>query len=261
MKSIAGFLAFGLLLLPGSVAGREETLTSGGGSRANGDIAVFDALGIPAIGASASDSVFVSSGTAWGLTWPTPVQLTFLDIKRTGDGVALCWQGRDEDGVAYFRLERALGRTPAPEEAYRVLGPRFPGSGRHRYEDRDVVSGMSVSYRLRARLRTGGEDVLGPWLVTGADETTPVRVGVSRTRPNPFHGTFRFSVTMTKPGPVWWRLLDIRGAQVMQGGSKPGPTGKRVTVVNPPEDLPWGVYFLEVRTPDLRRVQKVVKLP
>ena len=243
-----------------SAAVRGGTLNGGGGNRATGDIFVLDALGMPLVGGSASDTIRVATGVSWGLSFATPVRLLFFDLSATEDAVRLSWRGPDDGSVALFRVERAVGRLPVASSAFQVVGPPFAGTGLHCFVDHGLRAGGSYGYRLRARLRTGGDELLGPWTVTLPDGAVP-GPRVSPAHPNPFRRAFAFSWRMERSGPVSWRLLDLRGAKVLEGRIVPAGPGLRSTRVAPPPDLPPGVYFLEVRTPDRHRVQKVVKLP
>jgi hypothetical protein len=235
-------------------------LDSGGGLRGNGQVTAHDALGVALAGSGQATGIRATAGTLFGPDFPTPVMLTALQIGVVADGVALAWEGNDDLGIVWFRLERADAEPGAVDVLYRELGLPFAGPGPHGYLDRDVVGGQTYRYRLRARVRTGEEEVLGPWTVTAAGQANPARIAILPANPNPFRDSFSLSFTLPEPTPVSWRLLDVRGALVESGDLGPRPAGSHTAAMRPPAGLPRGIYFLEVRAGSVREVQKVVKL-
>jgi len=237
------------------------SLTPGGGMRTNGTVTALDALGSPFSGFANSGEVHVSTGTLFGLSTPTPVDLTSLEIQVTAEGVDILWSASGDAGVAFFRLERGALGDGEPEPAFQALGPDFHGEGPHRHRDDTALAGWRYAYRLLARLRTGELEILGPWTVEVPDRALPPATRVLPARPNPFREAFTLAAELLEPAPVTWTLIDARGALIAGGDLGEKPAGAFAASVRVPEDLPRGIYFLRVEAGGARDVQKLVRLP
>ncbi len=235
-------------------------LDAGGGDRAGGTIHVQDTFGLPFAGTSAGTGVSVQTGLLYGIGIPTPVLLTALQLTVEADGVSISWQVPEDERVAFFRLERARVAGGVPSD-YAPVGPSFDGPGPHRYLDAGVEAGATYRYRLRARLRDGGEETLGPWTVTLDRASLPTTPRVLAASPNPFRDAFVLTFALPVEAPVRWRLFDIQGAVVAGGDLGRTPAGTHAVAVTPPAATARGIYFLEVRAGEVRDVQKVVRLP
>ncbi len=246
-----------LLLLPGTVLAGGG-LDSGGGVRTNGQVTVVDVLGLPVSGTAAGGGITASNGLLYSLSRPTPVALSALEVAVGEDGVTLSWRAPAEAGVARFTVERADGVSGAG--GFARLGPGFNGPGPHRYVDGTVVAGAGYRYRLRALLRSGDEEFLGPWPVEVEEAAVPAVERIRPAFPNPFRDAFVLSVSLPREEPVRWRLLDVRGAVVAASDLGPRPAGTISAAVRAPAEAPGGVYFLEVQVGARREVQKVVRL-
>jgi hypothetical protein len=252
-------LALLLVVIP-ATAPAAGGLDAGGGERAGDAIHVQDTFGLPFAGTSSGAGIVVQSGLLYGLGTPTPVLLASLQLTVEADGVAIAWQAPADQGVAFFRVERARVAGGAATD-YVQVGPDFEGSGPHRYLDRDVQSGATYRYRLGARLRNGGTEILGPWTVTLDRTALPTTPRVLPISPNPFRDAFVLTFALPAETPVRWRLFDIRGAEVAEGDLGRAAAGTHAVAVTPPAATARGIYFLEVRAGEDRDVQKVVRLP
>ncbi len=257
-------LAFAVTLMVLAGAGPAAAgggLDAGGGVRTDGLILVRDALGMPLAGVSGADSVTVTSGLLFGVSFPTPVLLAALELSVTADGVTLTWRAGSDSGVLLYLLERAPEASDGSVGGYTEIAAPFEGPGPHTWLDRDAVPGNRYRYRLRARLRDGSEEVLGPWPASVPASAVPAQARILAASPNPFRDAFVISFALPRDLPVRWRLLDVRGALVSEGDLGIESAGIHATAVRPPEAAARGVYFLQVEAGGLRTVQKVVKLP
>jgi len=235
-------------------------LDAGGGERAAGSIRVQDTFGLPFAGASAGTGIMAQTGLLYGLGIPTPVLLASLQLTVADGGVALAWAAPSDQGVAFFLIERAALHAGVPA-GYVPVGPHFDGPGPHRYLDTGVEAGATYRYRLRARLRDGSTEILGPWTVTLDRNALPTTPRVLPASPNPFRDAFVLTVSLPAEAPVRWRLFDLRGAEIAEGDLGRADAGTHALAVTPPAATARGVYFLEVRAGAVRNVQKVVRLP
>lgn len=240
-----------LLLIPNLAAAQ---IDSGGGSRSGNGVRVRDSLGQPAAGFTSSATVRAATGVLFGISIPTPVDLLAFHMVAGPHGVELRWTASEDDGVAWFTVERA-----GTGDAFTAVGSVYQGPGPHHFVDPDPPAAIT-RYRLEARLRDGSVEYLGPWEIS-VDLQTAVPALVFHARPNPFRDRMTLSLALREASPVMWRLLDLQGRWVAEGDLGLQSPGTHAIAFRPPASLANGVYFLEVEAGSLRDVQKVMKLP
>jgi hypothetical protein len=111
------------------------------------------------------------------------------------------------DGATFHAT---LERATAGAEFAAIAEVQADGTGHVRYEDRDVVSGMTYRYRLAVEDETG-RHTLGEVSLRVPDA---LRLALEPARPNPSSGRFTLSFVLPNAEPARIELLDVSGRRV-----------------------------------------------
>jgi hypothetical protein len=146
---------------------------------------------------------------------PTPVLMSLV-LEALTDRVALTWHDPSRavsEATVYRRREgedwAALGRAS------------FDGTGRLRYEDRGVVPGERLAYRL-GWMESGSDQFSAE---TWIDVPRSLAFALEGARPNPAVGPLSVAFTLPQAEAATLELLDVAGRQVVArevGGLGPG---------------------------------------
>jgi len=147
---------------------------------------------------------------------PTPVLVSLVSVEALTDRVALTWHDPSRavsEATVYRRREgedwAALGRAS------------FDGTGRLRYEDRGVVPGERLAYRL-GWMESGSDQFSAE---TWIDVPRSLAFALEGARPNPAVGPLSVAFTLPQAEAATLELLDVAGRQVVArevGGLGPG---------------------------------------
>ena len=178
---------------------------------------------------------------------PLPVELSTFAAQHTAEGNALAWTTASEQNSAYFEVQRSLdGREFA---ALGQVAAQGHSSHSSRYAFLDRAKSLSPQaptyYRLRQVDRDGSASFSPVVAVAGA--SSPLANVILY--PNPAREALRLQLPAVTP----YRVLNALGQTLLQGTAEAGDATVRV------QDLPAGLYHLELRTPTGRVVRKFVK--
>ena len=181
----------------------------------------------------------------WGSSTVLSVSLSSFDAIAQGNTGFLKWQVNDDSNPAAFDIERSTD-----QQHFVVIGTVAGALNKdiYSYTDNSPVAGADY-YRLRMTDQNGGI-TYSPVRVLAFDASRQVRVA---TYPNP--ATDELQITTSHiSGPVTVRLLTL-GGMTAKTGYTPSPSHITMSV----QDLPAGVYILEVSTATNHYTQKILK--
>lgn len=137
------------------------------------------------------------------------------------------------DGAQFSAtLERAVGGS----EFAPIAQVHADGTGNVRYEDRDVVAGVTYRYRLAVEDESGRR-TLGEVALRVPDALT---LALEPARPNPSSGPFTLAFTLPSAAPALVELLDVSGRRVYARTIEPARAGLRLLPVS--VELSPGLY-------------------
>ena len=144
---------------------------------------------------------------------PNPVELGSLTAITEVDGILLRWSAHPQRFSGYW-VERAPGVDPREVE-YVVLNPiqAIPAEGPWEFLDSKVTPGSSYAYRVRAELRSGGEETIGPVFATAGTATGAPHPNLIA-GPNPSSGLVTFTFTVERSERVEIEIYDTTGRLV-----------------------------------------------
>ena len=188
---------------------------------------------------------FALATTSTGLIFnPLPVELTAFSAQRQADkSVGVKWATASEKNSASFDVQRSLdGR-----EYFTVATAAAQGSSSHATAyaalDQTAPSG-TLYYRLRQVDRDGATSFSPIAIVASNNEAIRVLL-----YPNPASAALHFVATTGQA----YRVLNQLGQPLLRGTTEAGTTTIAV------ENLPSGLYFLQLQTATGRVVQKFEK--
>jgi hypothetical protein len=206
-----------------------------------------------ALGISAADMVnlqrmaYEQVRTAAGLS--LPVSLTDFTATRAATGVQLRWRTASEQDNAGFTVERSLDG-----KAFAALSQVEGHGTTNQPLTYAWVDTQTPAARLYYRLRQqdlNGKTAFSPVVVVPSANLTGELGSELTLFPNPAGGRLRFAT----PGGLAtaYRVLNPLGEALLHGIPEPGLT---TILIN---ELPHGLYLLEVSSPNSRRIRKFVK--
>ncbi|MDO7886548.1 lamin tail domain-containing protein [Hymenobacter cheonanensis] len=205
--------------------------------------------GTASAGTVTSDNILSFSDFALGSTDPAatpnplPVQLAaFTAARQPGGPVALAWVTASEVNSARFELERS------PDGHTFALLATVPAQGTsaiaHTYARRDEGAPAGpLYYRLRL-VDADGTAAYSPVAVVAGSAPDGLLLA-----PNPAHDYLHFQAML----PTAYTVRSVLGQALLSGTVPSGPATVGVA------GLPAGMYFLELRTPTERVVQRFAK--
>jgi len=184
-----------------------------------------------------------------------PVRLLSLSVTRGGEGPVVAWALAENEAGTVFYVTRAV-RAEGP---YRTVSTGIHGEGPFRWTDPEPQSDEPW-YRVEARLRDGGLELLGPVELRDLG-TTPRLLPAT---PNPFRSGAVVSFDLPEAGRVRVEVIDVRGRRVAVLGDALLPAGLHEIPWNGTDDegrtVAAGVYFLRLRTAGAMAVQRLVRV-
>ncbi|WP_210521112.1 T9SS type A sorting domain-containing protein [Hymenobacter terricola] len=174
---------------------------------------------------------------------PLPVELTSFTAKRRDNAVAVNWATATEKNSAYFEVQRSLNGETFATVAHTPARGTSTQPTAYSALDSAAPAGM-LYYRLR-QVDLDGTSVYSP-VVTVAGTGLSAKVLLY---PNPAHGSVSFAAEAATP----YRVLNQLGQSLLRGTTEAGTTTVAL------DQLPTGLYLLELQTATGRMVQKFEK--
>ena len=197
----------------------------------------------------------------WGRFWPGPTPVTFLACRaeESGGAVTLSWQVACDVPALSFEVERA-NSAQGDYVALDVDVARSKGTW-FSCVDRDVVPGATYWYKV-SLVGADSRETFGP--IEVRVERVPVAYVLYQSYPNPFNPTCFIRFDVPHSGRVTLRMFDASGRVVRTVADRWMDSGSYTEVWDGRDDkavdMPSGVYFYELATPDFRSTRKAVML-
>ncbi|MGY3090484.1 hypothetical protein ACVWYF_003539 [Hymenobacter sp. UYAg731] len=175
---------------------------------------------------------------------PLPVQLTAFSAQRQADKtVAVKWATATEKNSARFEVQRSFdGREFATVATVAAQGNSMSPTT---YATLDKAAPAAKLYYRLGQVDLDGTTAFSPVVtVAGSGEAAKVKL-----YPNPAHSRISFIAEAAMP----YRVLNQLGQALLRGTTEAGTTSIGL------ENLPTGLYFLELQTAAGRTVQKFEK--
>lgn len=196
-----------------------------------------------------------------GNFWPGPTPVTFLACRAevNGQAVTLSWQVACDALAKSFVVERAS----SPEADYVPLGVEVTRSDGTWFScvDRDVLPGATYWYKV-SLVGVNSKETFGP--VEVRVEEAPAAYALYQSYPNPFNPNCFIRFDVPHPGRVTLRVFDAAGRVVRTVVDRWTESGSYTEVWDGRNgsgaDMPSGIYFYELATPDYRSTRKAVML-
>ncbi len=195
-----------------------------------------------------------SDGTQSDETWAlqidhsVPALASLENVDAAMDCVSLRWRLGASDGRA-ITLTRRASMQP-----WQTLAELLPdGDGRLTYEDHDVATGQSLTYRLSDGVRVLTETSV---TVPGASV-----LSFAGARPAPARGAASIAFTLSEPSNVRIEFYDLRGARVLSRELGRQEAGSHLHHWRETATLRPGLYLARLFTETTSRDAKVVLLP
>ncbi len=196
-----------------------------------------------------------------GNFWPGPTPVTFLACRAevSGDAVTLSWQVACDVPASSFQVERAN----SAQGDYVALDIDVTRSNGTWFSciDRDVVPGATYWYMV-SLVGVNSRETFGP--VEVRVERVPAAYALYQSYPNPFNPTCFIRFDVPHSGRVTLRVFDAAGRVVRTVADRWMDSGTYTEVWDGRDDgavdMPSGVYFYELATPDFRETRKAVML-
>jgi hypothetical protein len=180
-----------------------------------------------------------------------PVRLLDFAAAKTTSGALVSWTTTDELDINRYEVQRSLDGTQ-----FASIGQLLSkGNGSFAYQLPDGLGGVqarTVYYRLRI-VDKDGKVSYSPVVRLILDGKAQFAVN-----PNPFRSAFTVQTTAAANGQAHIRLINVDGQRVYQT-VKAITTGNNVLLVNGLENLPAGVYVVEVMADGAVNRQRIVK--
>lgn len=199
-----------------------------------------------------------------------PVTLSSFTGEVTAKGVVLHWVTESEYQNQGFILERSLEKN----NGYKVItdyktNTNLKGAGstpartKYAFTDSHVRIGKTYWYRLSDvdfnGTVTGHNDRVLKITVEPPSPEKNFQYNLKPAYPNPFNASTEISYTIAKKEKVTIELYDLNGRSVMTLSNEIQPSGPHTLYLSIP-DLPSGIYFVHLQTPNYQKSQQIVLL-
>jgi hypothetical protein len=195
-----------------------------------------------------------------GNFWPGPTPVTFLACRAEvgGGAVTLSWQVACDVPASSFVVER----SGSADGDYAALDVEVTRSNTwFSCVDSDVLPGATYWYRV-SLVGVSGRETYGPVEVRVGQ--VPAAYVLYQSYPNPFNPTCVIRFDLPRSGNVTLRVFDAAGRVVRTVVDRWMESGTHAEVWDGKSDravdMPSGVYFYELTTPDFRSTRKAVML-
>ena len=180
---------------------------------------------------------------------PTPALVSLATAEALPDRVTLAWYdaARTLSAASVYRRHES--------EEWAALGSAtLDGTGRLRYEDRNVAPGARYAYRLGWSESASERFSAESWV----DVPVSLTLALEGARPNPAVGPLTVAFTLPRAEPATLELLDVSGRQVLArevGDLGPGSHVLRLGECN---CTPPGMYWLRLAQAGRSLVKRAV---
>jgi hypothetical protein len=167
---------------------------------------------------------------------PTPVLVSLVNVEALPDRVALTWHdpGRTLSEAGVYRRREG--------DEWRAIGRAAFGTGRARFEDRDVAAAARYAYRL-GWPESGREQFSAE---TWVEVPLTLALALEGARPNPATGPLTVAFTLPRATPATLELLDVAGRQIVARDVGSRGAGHHVVRLGECGCTPPGMYFLRL---------------
>ena len=223
-----------------SLSGGAINGTTGGyqtGSVTSGTFSTFSDFALASTELSTTNNPLANSA-------PLPVELSaFTAQRQASQAVSVRWTTASEKNSDRFEVQRSLnGRDFVTVATEQAQGTSTKATS-YAIQDHDAPAAQ-LYYRLRQIDRDGTVAYSPVATVAGLGTTAKVLLN-----PNPAHSSISFLAEAATP----YRVLNQLGQAVLHGTTETGTANVSI------EQLPTGLYFLELQTAAGRTVQKFEK--
>jgi len=180
---------------------------------------------------------------------PTPALVSLSSAEALPDRVALTWYepARTLAGATVYRRRDG--------EDWAALGSAtFDGTGRLRYEDRNVAPGARYAYRLGWTESAAERFSAESWV----DVPMALTLTLEGARPNPAVGPLTVAFTLPRAEPATLELLDVSGRQVLAREVGDLGPGSHVLRLGECGCTPPGMYWLRLAQAGRSLVKRAV---
>jgi len=189
---------------------------------------------------------------------PTAVIVTQLGAEGGADDITVKWALVNRGVFATVTVERSEVEA-GPWSA--LSAPTTEQGDLTVVVDRTAQSGRTYWYRVVGTTTAGARALFGP--VQGA-RVTPIEFALSAAWPNPTRNGFRTDFAVPRQASVRLSLLDLQGREVLVMADGIYSAGRYQMSWDGRTDhgtMSPGMYFLRLKTPDRKIVQRVVIVP
>ncbi len=184
---------------------------------------------------------------------PLPLALNSFEVAARTQENILTWSTSDEINLKYFEIQRSYDGVN-----FSGIGTVTAaiGSGINNYTFKDInfLDGY-IYYRLK--MIDNDDKYCNSFIVrvfTGTKANSEITIS-----PNPFTNEFFFAGTFKEAGKAMFSFVDAKGA-VARTNNKKVEQGFNSFNIDKLENLPAGVYFLEVKSGNETQKMKVIKI-
>ncbi|MBK7866034.1 MAG: immune inhibitor A [Ignavibacteriales bacterium] len=184
-----------------------------------------------------------------------PVELTSFTAERNNDLVTLKWVTASELNNKGFDVQRSLDGSNWSLSGSVVGAGTKTGTTEYTYTDR-FPSGEPVYYRLKQTDFDGSFKFYGAVEVKGYSEMV---YDLYQNYPNPFNPETVIKYSLASDGMVTLNIYDILGTKITTLVNEAQKAGSHQVSFKPGE-LPSGIYFYELVTPNFSKKLKMLFL-
>jgi hypothetical protein len=161
--------------------------------------------------------------------------------------------------TALWRLSPGSPAIDAADTAFKYITQDIEGQPRDAVPDigADEFSDQPAERKILTSGDVGpfAHDIIDALPVYPPGQSLPVPLTID-VAPNPFNSTTSVTVRLERPSKIDLDLYDIRGRVIYRKRVNPA-SGGRITFTIGSEDLCSGVYFLNIRTPEISATRKI----
>ena len=183
---------------------------------------------------------------------PLPLHLLSFNVKGNGSVNQLSWITSDEVNVSHFEIERSYTGTNF-KKIGTVNAHGSQGATSYEYTDGDFLEGY-VYYRLKVLDKDGGYSYsMVVRIYSGTKTKNDITVS-----PNPFRNGIYVATSFNQSGKLEIKIVDAKGAVVRKIDGQ-ATSGLNSFTIDKLQDLPAGVYFLEMYRGNEYKKLKILK--
>lgn len=189
------------------------------------------------------------------LSFSYPIEMLQADVH--GPSVRVTWETKDRQNVG-FTVERSLdGRAYTPLGRLRVqdrIAEAADGTMRFAFTDTPPDSPL-LYYRIQQRFADAPPRASGALKLGIGADGSPLAVLEGNT-PNPFVGQTTITFDVREAAPVRLSVWDVSGSRIAVLVDESLGAGRHQVQFNA-GNLPSGVYFVQLQTPESRLTHKM----